>query len=439
MLENQKNRVSDSASAGLSETRNSGRTLGCLGVSIVAHMAFLAAMAILPQNLRDLGGSQPTPKGGDISMIDSADPALGGTPTKADDTAMQATAGAPVEVSVMTDETSDVALAAKPEETAKPVVVETVKPEPAKAIEKKATAEKTRKKPVSKPAAKNATNTAVVQTDTSSAEQAPTLTEESSDVTVSAEASKETTTEASASREDDPAPVLLANPPSDEADDQVRDETSSHVTVETVAEKKKVEEKTEEKASPAPVVAAVETKREAVQEKPSEQPAKSDGAATSSVASSSSSSREESRGETRSESQAERQGQATGNENGEGSNSNEAGGTPAAVAAMGPIRDASELRALPGNPNPVYPARDRLTRKQGTTVILGRVSPDGRVTELKLERSSGSSQMDAASMQAFRNWRFQAGQQGWVRKPFQFRLVGDAKEVPAPLGKTMTR
>jgi TonB family protein len=105
----------------------------------------------------------------------------------------------------------------------------------------------------------------------------------------------------------------------------------------------------------------------------------------------------------------------------------------------GPIRDAGELRALPGNPNPIYPARDRLRRKEGVAVILGQITADGRVGRVVLEKSSGSKEMDLESAKAFRSWRFQAGQAGWVRKPFQFRLVGQAKEVPSPLGGVLKR
>lgn len=117
----------------------------------------------------------------------------------------------------------------------------------------------------------------------------------------------------------------------------------------------------------------------------------------------------------------------------------EAIGTGAGPGVGEPIRNASELRPLPGNPQPVYPARDRLLRKEGTALVIGKVTPEGRIADVKLERSSGSAQMDSASLQAFRSWRFQAGQEGWVRQPFQFRLVGAAREIPAQLGNTLKR
>jgi TonB family protein len=122
---------------------------------------------------------------------------------------------------------------------------------------------------------------------------------------------------------------------------------------------------------------------------------------------------------------------------GAGDNQNQ--GPGAGVVINGPIRDAGELRALAGNPNPIYPARDRLRRNEGTAVVLGQVAADGRVSRVVLEKSSGSKDMDLESAKAFKNWRFQSGQAGWVRKPFQFRLVGQAKEVPAPLGEVLQR
>lgn len=118
----------------------------------------------------------------------------------------------------------------------------------------------------------------------------------------------------------------------------------------------------------------------------------------------------------------------------EAANPQSSGGSQMAIASN-QIREARNLRAAPGNPMPAYPSRDRLMRKQGTSVILGRISPDGRVTDVVLEQSSGSELMDQAAMTAFKKWKFQSGQEGWVRNPFQFKLVGEAQMIPASLRK----
>ena len=97
------------------------------------------------------------------------------------------------------------------------------------------------------------------------------------------------------------------------------------------------------------------------------------------------------------------------------------------------IRDASELIARPGNPSPIYPQEDRLHGRQGLAVVVGRVANDGSILSVSLERSSGSASMDQEAMKTFAKWKFMPGQQGMVRKPFQFVLAGAAKELPARL------
>ncbi len=97
------------------------------------------------------------------------------------------------------------------------------------------------------------------------------------------------------------------------------------------------------------------------------------------------------------------------------------------------IRDARELSALPGNPKPTYPLQDKIAGKQGTTVLVGLVKSDGTVTNVVVEQSSGSKSMDQSAAQAFAKWRYQPGQSGYIRSPFQFQLAGAAKEIPARL------
>lgn len=316
----------------LVENRNTERTLGCVGFSIFAHVALLAALAVAPNSIRELGASdRKTGTDDTVSMVDASE--------NTESTAKGATP--------LTDAASD-------------VVMSPEKEEPQPVVEKHPVVKQAFAKPA-KPAKAAAPNTAV-----------PVMTDETAE------------TEA--------MPTLLANPPGDgESSDAAAQEESSSSDDETTAPSASAPI-----ASPPVAVAATATADD------------STDAEDTPVAATKPS-----------------VGSADG------------GGSPGAV--VGPIRDASDLKALPGNSNPVYPARDRLARKEGTAVILGRVSPDGHVTELKLEKSSGSQMMDAAAVQTFRSWRFQAGQEGWVRKPFQFRLVGDAKEVPAPLGKPMTR
>lgn len=92
------------------------------------------------------------------------------------------------------------------------------------------------------------------------------------------------------------------------------------------------------------------------------------------------------------------------------------------------VRDASELGELRGNKPPEYPEQDRLNRKQGTSVFVAHVNPDGTVSQVQMEQSAQSKTLDAAAASAMKRWRFRPGQSGWVRKGFTFSLGGVAQE-----------
>ncbi len=118
-----------------------------------------------------------------------------------------------------------------------------------------------------------------------------------------------------------------------------------------------------------------------------------------------------------------------------GTTTNSSGNSPGRLSVpLGvPIRDARSLIAMNGNAKPVYPLPDKLAGRQGTTVLVGSIRADGSVAQVAIEKSSGSRMMDESAAKAFKGWRYQAGQEGFVRLPVQFQLVGDAKEVPARL------
>ncbi len=401
---------SSSPNAGVSlvESRRSNRTLGCVGLSVCVHVAFLAALAIAPASIRNMGGGdgQDAGAGGSVSMIDSSSNAGG-------DLAAAVSNDQPVEVSVMTDSSSDIVMSPVKTEVPKEVQPEKL---PEKLVEKLPEKVavvvpppvekpvKAAQPPVVKPAVVKAK---AASTKPVSEPAVPVITEDQGvPVTQQAEAHSEPQSEPEVE-----VPVVAAAAPVEEPAEEVEEPSAQASSDERVTDTGHDD--------PAPVLLA----------NPPGDEAGSDTQAANSQSSAQGSGDDEGAGQKT----AMAAGQG-GDQAGEGGQN--AGGSGAVI---GPIRDASDLRALPGNPNPVYPARDRLARKEGTAVILGRVSADGRVTDLKLEKSSGSQAMDSASIQAFRSWRFQGGQQGWIRKPFQFRLVGEAKEVPAPLGKTMKR
>jgi TonB family protein len=260
------------------------------------------------------------------------------------------------------------------------------------------------------------------------------------------------------------APVLLANPPEDKPEEtpsntpqETAEETTPVLAAAPIMEAAPIE-KPDEKSEPvaekqpepqpvAQVIAQPEPEQQLEPEPQAEQAAAPVALAQTITQTSAQKNQNGEASEKKSDQAAGNESAALPSESASGMGNNQTGtgstneskGTGSGTVITGPIRDASELKALPGNPNPVYPQRDRLNRKQGTAFVLGRVMPDGRIGQVVLEKSSGSPSMDAESAKAFRNWRFQPGQQGWVRKPFQFRLVGDAKEVPAALGKQLKR
>lgn len=75
---------------------------------------------------------------------------------------------------------------------------------------------------------------------------------------------------------------------------------------------------------------------------------------------------------------------------------------------------------------PVYPAASSRRGEQGLTSVVLHVTESGRVDEVKLERSSGSKDLDEAAERAFRKWRFARMPAGsaptgkWVRTGHRF-------------------
>lgn len=386
----------------LSTQRRSARTMGCVGFSIVAHAAFLAALAVSQEHIPEMMGNSGVElvagaaSGSEASIVSLVDTS---SPTE---TTVETAAIAKSEpTGILTDSSSEVVIS-----------------EPQKTLPEKAP-------PVKKAIVKAPAPAKVAKA------KAPTVTPQVSPEPPQ-ESAPETTTETTPSltSDDEAAPVLLANPPEDSPSSD-RPETES-ASVAEVAEE--LPAKTE-----TPVEPQAETVAAKVEAQPEESPAVAEVA-----------SQPEAQPQVPTQARTAPQAEApqmvaekteavTSSGNGAGGGSGQQASAGQGSAVSGPIRNSNDLKALRGNPNPVYPARDRLGRRQGTTVVLGRISPEGRVTDIKLEKSSGSPSMDAASLQAFRNWRYQPGQEGWVRKPFEFRLVGDAMEVPSPLGKGLKR
>jgi protein TonB len=115
-------------------------------------------------------------------------------------------------------------------------------------------------------------------------------------------------------------------------------------------------------------------------------------------------------------------------------------GAPATAAAPGPAIASVPSSGLTGvvtrlaRPQggyqfrPTYPSTARRLGIQGTTLLKVHVLNDGRVGEVVVQESAGHPDLDQASVDAVRRWRFEPARRGndpvavWVLLPVEFRL-----------------
>lgn len=77
---------------------------------------------------------------------------------------------------------------------------------------------------------------------------------------------------------------------------------------------------------------------------------------------------------------------------------------------------------------PLYPPADVRAGNTGTVLLSVLILPDGSVGDVRLERSSGHSRLDASALSEAKRWRFHPGTQDgapiamWKQLPVTFRL-----------------
>jgi protein TonB len=77
---------------------------------------------------------------------------------------------------------------------------------------------------------------------------------------------------------------------------------------------------------------------------------------------------------------------------------------------------------------PSYPEPARLAGVQGTVVLRARVTVEGAVGEVVIDRSAGNADLDAAAVEALRRWRFEPARRAgrpvevWIVIPIHFSL-----------------
>ena len=77
-----------------------------------------------------------------------------------------------------------------------------------------------------------------------------------------------------------------------------------------------------------------------------------------------------------------------------------------ASAGSGPVSVGNLATNLMSGAPPAYPMGSRRKREQGTVVLRLVISPDGRVTDISVSRSSGYEALDDAALAAVRRWRW---------------------------------
>lgn len=91
------------------------------------------------------------------------------------------------------------------------------------------------------------------------------------------------------------------------------------------------------------------------------------------------------------------------------------------------IRDARSLKQIAGNPVPSYPYHARVRKNQGVVYLVYYVDSFGKVSRIKIHRSSGFSILDKSAQKAIARYRYYKGQSGYVIHPVEFTLNGTVK------------
>lgn len=103
-----------------------------------------------------------------------------------------------------------------------------------------------------------------------------------------------------------------------------------------------------------------------------------------------------------------------------------AASAPAPAPVTPPRFNAAYLR----NPAPAYPALSRRQREQGKVVLRVLVNAAGGAETVSIHTSSGFGRLDAAALEAVKQWKFVPARQGdrpvpaWVLVPISFTLEG---------------
>lgn len=91
------------------------------------------------------------------------------------------------------------------------------------------------------------------------------------------------------------------------------------------------------------------------------------------------------------------------------------------------VRDARSLKQIAGNPVPSYPYYARRHNHQGVVFLVYYVDTFGKVSKVKIHRSSGFANLDQSAKKTITRYRYYKGQSGYVIHPVEFTLNGTVK------------
>jgi len=74
-------------------------------------------------------------------------------------------------------------------------------------------------------------------------------------------------------------------------------------------------------------------------------------------------------------------------------------------------------------PRPAYPFDARRRNLQGSGMFILRVRPDGTVSRVDVEDSTGAPLLDQTAIAAYLKWRFKPGRVKAVRVPIHFTMA----------------
>ena len=384
------------------------RSLGCVGISAMAHVGLLIAVVLAPSFKTQMGEAAGTQAGIEFAGVEMANASSAAAPSAA---AQNQTAPMEVLLADASDKEAVTLPAAAIPVAATPVAAapQALAPKPiAKPALTKKIAVKSNdissalKTARSQPAAAKPTAEPIKAVDVSPVGETEIATETPPEALPVEKAQI-----IAANDEDQPAKLTSPEPAAD-ADDDDQDSDSQQGSAVVSAPHKQTESPAVPLRIALPENEALTTAQEnALQAPPIQKAASTSGASSSPM---------------------------IGAGTGPASPASRGGGTSGYSVPLGaPVRDARTLMALQNNPKPVYPLPDKLAGRQGTAVLVAKVKQDGTVENVTLEKSSGSKMMDESAATAFKSWKYKPGQEGYVRLPVQFQLVGDAKIIPAQL------